>query len=833
MNNIKKITQSGLLEEIREDEVIKFIINKMNTFNDKRDKSKCKIAYRLIKSLKNTRYKKSSWKDFTSNLRQYILFLNDKVEVSDNILKNIDKHLDEFKMINTDGIINAINLYPNWFKYNNDLDDMYSFQERKENIQSIGDTLLYKLTGYTQYNSISQKIAIHNAVRLKGGETLLVSLPTGGGKSLVGQIPSLINKEQRRTCIVIVPTIALALDQEKSSKKLFKGCKVQPRAYHSGMSAEDKKDVINQIKSGELPILYVSPEAIINNQLYNAILESAENDNIEYFIIDEAHIVLDWGKSFRPEFQFLTLLRKKLIEKTNNNLKTILLSATLDDEATNILKNLFSNGDEFIQVRGDSLRNELMIWSDLSKNKSQREYKIKEIINLLPRPMIMYVNKKIEVLKWKDLLQQDGYKSIRVFTGDTPTEERETIIKEWDNEDIDIIIATSAFGMGVDKDNVRVVIHLCIPESINRYYQEVGRAGRDGYPSICLLSCVESEDTSDVYELTKGNVAKTQNIINRWKGIVNSAHNFNNGNEMWINLYESKPEHLQYDRTGNMNAGWNKYVLLFMLRLNFIELIDMDIDIVNKKFNILIRITDFDLYTNEELLYKKIDQLREEEREIVNYEIESMKNLALNLEEECFNYKIVDVYREAEYTCGGCPACRKEGRSLWHTTTNIKVIKESNNEISEEEVYNKLSGSIRMYLSYNRELYIKNENDIIEANIVEKVIKEGVKNIIIPDKLKQRYIYSIPNISTDSDRLYNIFTYSEIYENTLQEILDHTTALIYIDNEEEMYSLSKSILQVQESNKVIHIAKSNLVIKSECKNLEDLIEGNTISINVI
>lgn len=833
MDSIKNITQLCLLEDISVDEALEFIKDKMNTLNSKRDKAKSKVAYRTINSLRNTKNKKASWKDFCSNLRQYIMFFNEKVEISDNILINIREYIDEFKMISSGGTINAINSYPNWFTYSEELQHMYNFQDRKEDIQSIGDSLLYNLTGYTQYNSLSQKLSVKKAIQLKGGETLLVSLPTGGGKSLVGQIPTLINKNKRKTSIVIVPTIALAIDQEKSSIKLFKEGETHPRSYHSGMSSDEKREVLNQIKEGTLPILYVSPEAILNKYLYNVVLEAAENDIIEYFIIDESHIVLDWGTSFRPEFQFLSLLRKKLIEKTNNKIKTILLSATLSDEATITLKNLFSENDNFIQVRGDSLRNELMTWIDISKNKLEREKKILEITNLLPRPMIIYVNKKSDAIKWRDKFIENGYKSINIFTGDTPAEERESIIKEWDDENIDIIVATSAFGMGVDKDNVRVVLHVCIPESINRYYQEIGRAGRDGYPSICLLSSVKNEDLNDVYELTKGNVATTQNIINRWNGIINNIHHFQNGNEIWINLYESKPEHLKYDKTGSMNADWNKYVLLFMLRLNFIELVDIDIDFINNKFNVLIRITDLNLYNNNELLYKNIEKLREQERKIVNYEIESMKDLATKPEEECLNYKILDVYREAEYVCGGCPNCRIEERESGICTTNIRIKKDKYSYIDDEEVYKTLSGSIRRYLGYNRELYIRYEGSIDNIYIVSELINCGVKNIVIPDSLKKIYIDIIPTLTIKKDKIYNVFTYSEIYENTLEEELDYTTTLIYNENEEEMYSLSQYILQYNTSNKVIHLAKSNLEIKSQGKKLEDLIEGNTISINVI
>ena len=811
MNNIREKLSICLLGQISEDEALKFIKNEIKKLNNKDDIARSKVAYRTLISLKYAKNRYASWKDFCSNLRQYILFLNERISISQKLLKNIKPYLDELKMTEENGIINATNLYPSWFESNDDLKYMYKFDERKENIKSIGDQTLYKLTGHISYSSISQKLAIYKALQLKGGQTLLVSLPTGGGKSLVGQIPTLINKENK-TSIVIVPTIALAIDQENSSKKFFNDTKNCPRAYHSGMSKMDKLEVIESLKKGSIPILYVSPEAILNDYLYNAVLEAAENDKIEYFIIDEAHIVLDWGEAFRPEFQFLTLLRKRLIEKSNNNLKTILLSATLSDKATKTLSKLFSQEDNFIQVRGDCLRNELMIWVDKSKNSKEREFKILDIINLLPRPMIIYVNKKRDAEAWKNKLKDGGYKSLELFTGDTSTEKREEILKQWDEEKLDIIIATSAFGMGVDKDNVRVVIHTCIPEGINRYYQEIGRAGRDGYPSVCLLSCVESEDLKDVHELTKGTVATTQNIMNRWKGIIKNVYHSQNGNEMWVDIYNAKPEHLEYETTGNINADWNKYVLLFMLRLNFIEVVDMEIDVNNRKFNVMIRITDFDLYNNEELLYDMVDNLREEEREEVNYEIESMKYLALNAYEECLSYKILDVYTQADYICGGCPNCRKEGRYPGIVAPNVKIEDDTHEYISQEDVYKTLSGSIRRYLSFNKELYIFYENNMNLLELIENLVSQGIRNIIIPNSIKEEYEKIVQHIKIKDSETYRIYTYEEIYEYRVEGILNYTTALFYDNNIEKMYELSVDILRANDRNKVIHLAKKDICI---------------------
>lgn len=833
MNNMKKYVRLCLIEEIKVEIALKRIKEESKKLTNKKDIAMGKVAYRLVKSLYNAKINKSSWKDFGANLRQYILFFNEKIAVSPKIVGDLSKYMIDLRLINNEGVINTSYSYPSWFEYKNDLDDMYNFQERKENITSIGDVVLYDKTGYTSYNSLSQKVAIYKSLELKGGQTLLVSLPTGGGKSLVGQMPILTNLEHKKTSIIIVPTVALSIDQENSSKKYFENSKYKPRSYHSGLRSEEKVSIINQVKNGLLPILYISPEAILNKNMYNAILEASESDKIEYFIIDESHIVLDWGESFRTEFQFLTLLQQKMLEKTNGNLKTILLSATLSDEATETLRRLFSNGDNFIQVRGDSLRNELMIWTDNSKSKKEREYKIIDIIDCLPRPIIMYVNKRADANKWKEKIVDSGYKSVEVFTGDTSMEKREEILNKWEEEDIDIIVATSAFGMGVDKDNVRAIIHTCIPESINRYYQEIGRSGRDGFPAIGLLSTVINEDLSDVYELTKGAVLTTEKIIDRWEGMLKGTYYLQNGNELWVDLYKSRPSNIDNERKTHANADWNKYVLLFMLRLNFIEIIDMNIDIADKKFDVKIKIIDFELSNNKELLIQKVNELREIEREEVNYEIEAMKFIAFESEDECISQELLNIYREAEYVCGGCPNCRNNDLEAGMAESNIRIITEQDNYISEDIVYNTLCNNIKRYLSYDRELYIQHDDELQLKDIIEKLVNGGVKNIIISNEDVEGYLKIVKSINIPSDKRYCIYTYEEIKYNSLVHILDGVTALIYNNDIEEMYHISRDILGNNPSNKIIHVADYDLYIESENKKLEHLIDGITLSANSI
>ena len=140
-------------------------------------------------------------------------------------------------------------------------------------------------------------------------------------------------------------------------------------------------------------MFFISPEAILADGFSNVLLEAAKCGKLSTIVIDEAHIIEDWGSSFRPEFQFLAPFRRRIMEASDNQIRTILLSATLTKETTTLLKELFSEPGHFIEVRGDALRPEVMFWLDCSSIEQERKEKIMEIVPLLPRPIILYVTR--------------------------------------------------------------------------------------------------------------------------------------------------------------------------------------------------------------------------------------------------------------------------------------------------------------------------------------------------------------------------------------------------------------------------------------------------------
>ena len=229
--------------------------------------------------------------------------------------------------------------------------------QRKEsgtryNLQS--DPFIYKLTGYSEFKSIEQKIAVHGALRTPEGYTTLVSLPTGGGKSLITQT---ISYQDNGLTIVIVPTISLAIDQVRAAKKAICSEQVEKEVfcYHSG---ENPTPILLAIQQKTARMLFISPEALLNNKNFVEGIRKANAERyLKNIVIDEAHIVVDWGSQFRVDYQCLESWRRLLLQ-SNPSIRTFLLSATYEKRSIDILKNLFSQGGKWIEVRCDALRHE-------------------------------------------------------------------------------------------------------------------------------------------------------------------------------------------------------------------------------------------------------------------------------------------------------------------------------------------------------------------------------------------------------------------------------------------------------------------------------------------
>ena len=289
--------------------------------------------------------------------------------------------------------------------------------------------------------------------------------------------------------IVVVPTTALALDQERAVEHLIAHKKT---AYIGGESAEaqeQREGIRARVRDGSQRIVFTSPESLLGS-LRPAVYDAARGGLLRLFVVDEAHMVERWGDEFRSSFQELGGLRTDLqrhVPPGSSPFTAVLLTATLTDSAFDTLETLFGGGQALVPVSAAQLRPEPSYWTVEVASEEARTATVLEAMRHLPRPLMLYLTEPAEAMRWASCLREDGYRRLDVVTGHTPNAERAEVIRRWRDCDSDVVVATSAFGLGVDQGDVRVVLHATLPENVDRFYQEVGRAGRDGAASASLV----------------------------------------------------------------------------------------------------------------------------------------------------------------------------------------------------------------------------------------------------------------------------------------------------------------------------------------------------------
>ncbi len=324
-------------------------------------------------------------------------------------------------------------------------------------------SILKEIWGFTSFRSSQSEIID----RVLLGKDCLVIMPTGGGKSLCFQLPALLFDG---LTVVISPLIALMNDQVTALK--LSGVKVA--AFHSNMTRNEQQDVERQLLQGEIKLLYVSPERA-NSAGFPDFLDKLK---INLFAIDEAHCVSIWGNDFRPDYVLLNVLRDRF-----SHVPFIALTATADAATQqDICKQLHLTEPE-IFVSSFERKN---IFTE-SRPSEQKYKQVVEFLFKVPNQSgIIYCLSRKETEKLSLKLRQAGFNCDFYHAGMEP-EERKRVQKDFQDDKIQFICATIAFGMGIDKSNIRWIIHYAMPKNLEGYYQEIGRAGRDGTPAKALL----------------------------------------------------------------------------------------------------------------------------------------------------------------------------------------------------------------------------------------------------------------------------------------------------------------------------------------------------------
>ena len=299
-------------------------------------------------------------------------------------------------------------------------------------------------------------------------QDLLMILPTGGGKSLVYQLPTLL---KNGISIVVSPLIALMQDQVAS----LKAQNLSADMISSAQSSEEVSEVLKKARRGELKFLYLSPERLNTEWT----LEFLKSLNINFFVIDEAHCISQWGHEFRDDYRALSNLKKHFPHTS-----ICAFTATSTEHVKyDIINNL--NLENPVLLKGKIFRKNIFI---SAQRRLQNGYA--QLEDFLSRHEnesgIIYASsrKKVEVLA--EYLNDNGYKALPYHAG-LSQKTREENFKDFVNDKVNIMVATIAFGMGIDKSDIRFVVHMSLPKTQENYYQEIGRAGRDGEDSEVLL----------------------------------------------------------------------------------------------------------------------------------------------------------------------------------------------------------------------------------------------------------------------------------------------------------------------------------------------------------
>ena len=330
--------------------------------------------------------------------------------------------------------------------------------------------VLRQYWGYDDFRGIQREII----ESIGNGHDTLGLMPTGGGKSITFQVPALCSEG---TCIVITPLIALMKDQVQNLRRHG----IRAAAIYSGLSREEIIITLENCIFGDIKILYVSPERL-SSEIFRTKLRHMK---VSFITVDEAHCISQWGYDFRPSYLQIADIRKDLPD-----VPVLALTATATPQVVEDIQDKLSSGEKKFNVFKMSFERKNLAY--VVRRATDKREELIHILNSVKGCAIVYARSRRRTKEVSDMLNEAGISATFYHAGldATVKDERQ---KDWQNDKVRVMVATNAFGMGIDKPDVRLVLHIDCPDSLEAYFQEAGRAGRDGRKAYAVLLYNEAD----------------------------------------------------------------------------------------------------------------------------------------------------------------------------------------------------------------------------------------------------------------------------------------------------------------------------------------------------